>query len=114
MANRLAPGDHDRPAKTLRPFTKGCVERASFRALYGEEALFVDGGPDSPDVGVPTQDGDDVGFAGRLSFCFTDKAVETKPDPGGGVFHPLRVLQNSKTLMCVLHGLSPRAGNAVQ
>ena len=55
VADRLATGKGDGPAKALRVFAEAGREPVDARTLQGKEALFVDGRPDGPDVGIATQ-----------------------------------------------------------
>ena len=109
MADRVATGKGDGPAKALRVFAEAGREPVDARTLQGKEALFVDGRPDGPDVGIATQHRKGVEFELALLFDLSNKAVHSEPDLGGGVFHPLRVFQSPEALVSVLHGLPRRS-----
>jgi hypothetical protein len=68
--------------------------------------LLGNGCPDGPNLGIPTQDRNKVGFAVPIVFDFTNEPIQANADSRGGVLHPLRVFQNPEALVGIPHGFS--------
>jgi hypothetical protein len=68
--------------------------------------LLDNGCPDGPNVGIPTQDRNEVSFTVLVVFDLANEPIQAKPNSCVGVLHPLRVFQHPKALMRILHGFS--------
>jgi hypothetical protein len=66
--------------------------------------LLDDGCPDGANVGVATQDGDEVRLAVPAVFNLSNKPIQPKAYSRGGVLHSLRVFQHPEALVGILHG----------
>jgi hypothetical protein len=103
MADGSATANIDGSAKALRAFTQGHHEWFSSRSLYSEVALLDDSCPDRANIGIATQDRDEVALTGPLGAHLPNEPIHPKPDSRGGVFHALREFQHSEALMGILH-----------
>src|SRR5271157_3169150 len=106
MADWFAPGDSEGPSEALGVFSQSHGRRLNPRGFHGEEALLDDRCPDGANVGVATQDRDDVGLSGPALFNLSNKPVQAKAYTRGGVLHPLRVFQYPEGLVGILHDVS--------
>jgi hypothetical protein len=64
MADGFATGNSDSSAEALGILTQGHGHRLNPRDFHGEEVLLNNGRPDGADVGVPTQNRNEVGLPG--------------------------------------------------
>jgi hypothetical protein len=88
----------------LGVLTQASGERIASRSFHGKGVLLDDGGPDGANVGVATQDRNEVGLAVACVFDLSNKSIQPKPDSRGGVLHSLRVFQHPEALVGILHG----------
>jgi hypothetical protein len=95
MADWFAAGDSDSPTKALGFFTQAGRHRLNARGLDGENVLLNHGCPDGANVGVATQDRDQVGFTVLVVFDLSNKPIQpqsnsrTRPvKPGAGCVLP--------------------------
>jgi hypothetical protein len=102
-----AASNADRPAKALRAFTQAGSEWLDPRTFYGEVVLLDYGCPDGANIGVSTQNGDEVSLAIAVAFDLANEPIQVKPDARCGVLHPLRVFQNAEALVGILHDGCP-------
>jgi hypothetical protein len=104
VADWFAAGDRDTPAEALGILTQASAERIESWSFHSKEVLLDDGCPDGANVGVPTQNRDEVGLTVSAVFNLSDKSIQPKPDSRDGVLHSLRVFQDPEALVGVLHG----------
>jgi hypothetical protein len=103
MADGSATANIDGSAKALRAFTQGDHERFRSRSLYGKVVLLDDGCPYGANIGIPTQDRDQVALTGPPVVHLPNEPIHSKPDSRSGVLHSLRVFQNAEAFMGILH-----------
>jgi hypothetical protein len=77
------------------------------RSFHGKCVLLNHGCPDGANVRVTTQNRYEVGFAVLAVFNFSNKPIQPKAYPRGGVLHPLCVFQHSEAFVGILHGDFP-------
>jgi hypothetical protein len=104
VADWFATGDSESPAEALGILTQASGERLDPRSFHGKEVLLDNGCPDGANVGVATQDRDEVGLSVPVVIDLSNKPIQPQPDSRGGVLHSLRVFQNAKALVSILHG----------
>jgi hypothetical protein len=103
VADWFASSDSDSSAEALGIFTQGRGHRLDPRSFHGKEVLLDDRCPDGANVGVATQNRDEMGLAVPAVFNFSNEPIQPKAYSRGGVLHSLRVFQHSEALVGILH-----------
>jgi len=75
VADWFAAGDSDRPAVALGVFAQASGERLDSRSFHGEVILLDNGRPGGADVGVPAQNGYEMGLTVPAVFNFSNKPI---------------------------------------
>jgi hypothetical protein len=84
--------------------TQSSGHRLDPRSFHGKVVLFDNGCPDSPNVGISTQNGNEVGLAVPCVINLSNKPIQPQPNSRGGVLHSLGVFENAEAFVGILHG----------